>query len=107
MNNCIECNHRFTFSDKLKSAIRLKNYLKCPKCNSVYKPEITFCRWIYYFLVILISLRISTNIKLNNFLVKGILCFLIVTPILLLYEVIPHRWHKYRKRDSYQLPEGD
>ncbi|GEM_PF-6569077 len=100
MKICIECNHKFTLTDRLKSAIRLKSYLKCPKCNSVYKPEKTLCRRIYYVLVLFISLIISNSIELNNSLLRYILLIFILTPGLMLYDFIPHRWQKYRKSDS-------
>ena len=35
MKSCIECNHRFTFSDRLKSLFSQKGYLKCPECNVI------------------------------------------------------------------------
>ena len=97
MKNCIECNHKFTISDRIKSAIKLNPYLKCQNCNSKYKPEPTFYGWIYNFLVLVISGNISSNIELNNSLLKCSLYVLIVTPILMLYYSLPLSWHKYRK----------
>lgn len=97
MKNCIECNHRFTFSDRLKSVFEKKAYLKCPECNSSYKPKVTWYRWIYSFLVFFITLRLWNRVELNSLLLECIIYALIVTPILLLYDVIPHKWNKYTK----------
>lgn len=100
MKNCVQCNHRFTFYDRLKTLFNLKGYLKCPKCNSVYKPISNIYRAIYYFLVFFISpMIIFNNLTLSNSMLRFILYMLIVTPILLLFDVLPHRWHKYIKMD--------
>lgn len=97
MKNCIECNHRFTFSDRLKSVFEKKAYLKCPECNSGYTPKITVYRGIYDFLVFFITLRLWNRVELNSLLLECILYVLIAIPILSLYDVIPHRWQKYTK----------
>lgn len=99
MKNCIECNHKFTISDRLKSIIRLKGYLQCPNCNSKYKTKPTFYGWLYYFLVLIISHKIFTYIELNNSILRYSLYALFVTPILMAYDILPLSWHKYRKLD--------
>lgn len=97
MKNCTECNHRFTFYDRLKSFFSFKGYLKCPECNSSYKPESSWYRLIYTFLVFYITLGLCNRIELNSFILECILYVLIVTPIIFLYDAIPHRWQKYTK----------
>lgn len=93
MKNCIECNYKFTMWDRLKSKIRLFECLQCPNCNSKYKHELTFYRFSYYFL----AFTMCYNIKLNNWLLECILYVMIATIILTVYDVVPHKWHKYKK----------
>lgn len=77
MKNCVQCNHRFTFYDRLKTLFNLKGYLKCPKCNSVYKPISNIYRAIYYFLVFFISpMIIFNNLTLSNSMLRFILYML-------------------------------
>lgn len=67
MKNCIECNHRFTFYDRLKTIFNLRGHLKCPQCNSVYKPKANAYRGIYYFLVTFIAMTVFDKVTLNNY----------------------------------------
>lgn len=99
MKYCIECNHEFTMFDRIKSVMRLTPYLKCTNCNLKYKPVLTIYRWLYNFLVILASLQIFTNVEFNSMLLKYIVFVLILTFIFMLYDVFPHKWHKYKKID--------
>lgn len=97
MKNCIECNHKFTFKDRLKSMSNLKGYLNCPQCNSVYKPEPNLYRGIYYGLVMFILLTVFNYIDFSNYILGLVLIILILVPVLSLFCVLPHRWHKYKK----------
>ena len=92
MKSCIECNHEFTFNERLKSLLSFKGYLKCQQCNSVYKPEPNIYRGIYSGLVVFISISGFDYIPLRNSILKFILVFL-----LSLFYILPHRWHKYTK----------
>lgn len=88
MKNCIKCNHKFTFNDRLKSILNLKGYLKCSEWNSVYKSKVKVYRAIYTFLVIVICSMVYDNTilkpNISNFI-------FIVVPILLLFDDLPHR----------------
>lgn len=95
MRNCTECNHKFTFYDRLKCIFNLKGRLKCAECKSIYKPKANIYKGIYYFLVSFVSMNVYGNIELNNYILKSILYMLTIVPILLLFDVLPHRWHKY------------
>lgn len=97
MKSCTNCNHNFTLADRLKAGFNLKGYLKCPDCKSAYKPKHTIQRRIYYFLVVFITLLISFKLELNNSILECILYALIVTPIIILYDVLPHKWSNYTK----------
>ena len=97
MRNCIECNHRFSFFDRLKSFFSIKGYLRCPECNSSYKPKVTWYRWIYVFLAFYITFGLFNIIELHSFILECILYALIVTPIIFLFDAIPHKGQKYTK----------
>ncbi|GAA0085958.1 hypothetical protein UT300007_23970 [Clostridium sp. CTA-7] len=97
MRICIECNHRFTFYDRLKSILNLKGYLKCQQCNSVYKPKPNIYNGIYSGLVVFTAMIGFDYITLNNFTLKLILQIFILVLFLSLFYVLPHRWHKYTK----------
>ena len=97
IKNCIECNHSFTFHDRLKSILNLKGYLKCQQCNSVYRPEPNLYRGIYSGLVIFIVLTVFNYIDFSNYILGLILLIFILVPVLSLFYVLPHRWHKYKK----------
>ncbi|WP_411168509.1 TIGR04104 family putative zinc finger protein [Clostridium sp. MB05] len=97
MRNCIECNHKFTFHDRLKSMLNLKGYLKCQQCNSVYKPKPNIYMGIYTGLVVFISIIGFDYVTLSNFKLKLILHIFILILVLSLFYVLPHRWHKYTK----------
>lgn len=97
MKSCIECNHKITFYERLKSSLNFKGCLKCSQCKSVYKPAPTPYKGIYYFLVIFISSMLSSNILLTNSILKFLLYVFIVVPILLLFDVLPHKYNKYTK----------
>lgn len=97
MKSCTECGNKFTFYDKLKSILNFKGYLRCKKCNSVYKPEPNVYRGIYSGLVVFISIIGFDYIPLNNFTLKLILNISILIFILSLFYLLPHRWHKYTR----------
>lgn len=97
MGDCIECGYKFTFADRLKIFFNLKGNLTCPKCKSVYRDNLNFYRGIYYGLVTFVSMMIFFEINLSNVILKGILYMVINFPILSLFDLIPHRLHKYNK----------
>lgn len=97
MNNCIECNHKFTFYDRFKSLSNLSGHLKCPDCSSVYKPKANIYRGIYTLLVLVVSNMVISNIAFKVYILNFILHMVIIVPILLLFDILPHRWHKYTK----------
>lgn len=97
MKNCTECNYKFKFGNRLKTICNLKGNLKCHKCKTVYKPKSNIYRGIYYGVVTFTSLTVSENIILKDSMLKFILYIIIVMPILLLFEILPHKWHKYEK----------
>lgn len=97
MKNCTKCNYRFTIFDKLRSGFRTKECLKCPECNSLYKPKMTFVRITYMFFAIFSSLWVNDSIKWNSDILKAIATATSVVVLLTIYNVIPHKWHKYEK----------
>lgn len=97
MKNCMECNHKFTCSDRLKTFIDLTGHLKCPKCNSVYTQTFNVYKFIYWMLVYFVSTMIFHKVTLNNYILKAALFMIIVVPIFLLFDILPHRWHRYKK----------
>ena len=58
MKNCMECDYKFAFSDRLKMTFNLRGSLTCPKCKSVYRDNFNFYRGIYYGLVTFVSMII-------------------------------------------------
>ncbi|MBC5996556.1 hypothetical protein EAI30_05580 [Romboutsia ilealis] len=97
MKNCMECDYKFAFSDRLKMTFNLRGSLTCPKCKSVYRDNFNFYRGIYYGLVTFVSMIIFSEVTLSNSTLKSILYMIIVLPILLLFDLMPHRLHKYIK----------
>jgi CXXC-20-CXXC protein len=97
MRNCCQCNYQFAFINRLKATLNLKGYLECPQCKSVFKPTLNIYRGIYYFLVTFIYLRLFNYIVFNNPILKSILFIFIIATTLFLFELLPHRWHKYKK----------
>lgn len=95
----MECNHKFTCSDRLKTFRDLTGDLKCPQCNSVYKPTFNVYKFIYLMLVYFVSTMIFHKVTLNNYILKVTLFMIIVVPIFLLFDILPHRWHRYKKSE--------
>ncbi len=100
MRSCIECNHKFTFQDRLKSIINLKGYLKCPQCNSAYKPKPNIYMGIYTGLVVFITSIGFDYITLSNIKIKILLHIFILFIVLSLFYLLPHRWHKYKELEK-------
>lgn len=99
MKNCIECGYKFTFVDRLKIYLNLKGNLTCPQCKSVYRDNFNIYRGVYYGLVTFISMMIFFEVNLSNAVLKYILYMTIYLTILILFDVIPHRMHRYKKVD--------
>lgn len=97
MNSCTECNHKFTFYDRLKSFLNFRGYLKCPQCNSVYKPKPNIYMGIYDGLVFFTTAIGFDYITLSNFKIKILLHIFILFIVLSLFSLLPHRWHKYTR----------
>lgn len=99
MKNCMECGYNFTFSDRLKMTFNLRGNLTCPECKSVYRDDFNFYRGIYYGLVNFVLMMIFFEIKLSNLTLKIVLYITIYFIILILFELVPHRLHRYKKVD--------
>lgn len=97
MKNCMECNHEFTCSDRLKTFKNLSGHLKCPKCNSVYKQTFNVYKFIYYMIVYFAAMMTFQKLTLNNYILKVALYTVIIVSILFLFDILPHRWHRYKK----------
>ena len=97
MKICTECNHKFTFYDRLKNILNFKGYLKCKQCNSVYKPKHNIYRGVYTGLAVFITSFGFNYITLSNFKIKILLHFFILFIVLSLFDLLPHRWHKYTR----------
>lgn len=96
MSKCIECGYEFTSKEKAKAGLSFKGHLKCPKCGSVYKPEGIY-RITYFYIVIFTFFFIEYRFDIFNTFIEYIAAGLILTGTLLLFDVIPHRWQKYRQ----------
>lgn len=96
MSKCIDCGYEFTSKEKAKAGFSFSGHLKCPKCNSVYKAE-GIMRSIYYFTVIIAFFIITDIVDILNTFLDYLVAGVVLTGILMLFDVIPHRWHKYRK----------
>lgn len=96
MIKCIECGYEFTNMEKAKAGFSFRGHLKCPKCKSVYKAE-GIIRSIYYFTVILTFFIITDRVDLLNTFLDYVLAGVVLAGILILFDIIPHRWQKYRK----------
>lgn len=95
MRSCIECNYKFRFNDRLKAAFTVEGKLKCPQCNSTYKPELNIYRGIYFVLIATIYNAIFEHINFDNIIVR----ILIITLGVYLFDLLPHRYQKYTKID--------
>lgn len=95
MKNCMECNYKFTFKDRLKST--LKGKLKCIDCDSEYREKPSIYSFLYYFLVLFIAIMLQDELKLKNSFLSFIIYMLFTVPILLLFTLVPHGLHKYKK----------
>lgn len=96
MKNCSECNYIFTFRDRLKALFI--GHLKCKHCNSSYESKVNIYRGIYIFIVLMSNIFIFNHvIILNDFLTKIILQISIIIITFTLFDLLPHRWHKYKK----------
>lgn len=97
MKNCIECNHNFTTLERIKGSLTLRGHLKCPECNSVYKPEVTFVKFIYVFITVMFAIELSDYIAPNSLLLECIISGFTAFVAFLVYYAIPHRWNLYKK----------
>ncbi len=98
VGNYTECNHKFTFYDRLKCILNLTEHLKCTKCNSIYKPKANVYRGIYIFTILILNIFVFNNIiTLNDFMLKIKLQILIIIVTFPLFDLLPHRWHRYEK----------
>ncbi|MGL5750188.1 MAG: hypothetical protein ACRCXT_06650, partial [Paraclostridium sp.] len=95
MKNCIKCNHRFTFKDRLKSILNLRGNLKCRACKAIYKPKSNIYRAIYVGIVTFIMMMIFFDINISNNTLKWGIYMVTIFPIYLLFDVLPHRFHRY------------
>lgn len=102
MNNCPECSYNFTYKDRLKSCFNLRGRLKCKQCNSIFKENFNIIRGLYYGVVAFVSNMIYLKFDHYNMsFVLSILSYvIIVTPILILFDLLPHKWHQYKKIDT-------
>lgn len=97
MKNCTECNYNFTFNDRLKSTLNGK--LKCKTCNAVYREQPTIYVFLYYSFIFFTAFLLRDRVKLENIALDFILYMMVLVPILLLFNLIPHKWHRYRRID--------
>ncbi|MGX4601741.1 TIGR04104 family putative zinc finger protein [Faecalimicrobium sp. JNUCC 81] len=97
MKNCIECNHEFTYLDRLKTIFSFNLSLKCPKCNSLYEKENNLCRGGYYVLIIFLGMFIYDYIDIDNFILETLIYIIIAILAILLFDIFPHKWNKYIK----------
>lgn len=98
VRNCTECNHKFTFYDRLKCILSLKEHLKCTECNSIYKSKANVYRGIYTFIILISNMFVFNNIIiLNDFMLKIKLQILMIIITFPLFDLLPHRWHRYEK----------
>ncbi|WP_042274492.1 hypothetical protein [[Clostridium] dakarense] len=96
MRNCTQCNNRFTFLDRLKALFN--GHLKCTHCNADYEPKINGYRGIYFFVIIMANAFVFNNIIiLNDFMLKITLQILTIIITFPLFDLLPHRWHRYEK----------
>ena len=98
VRNCTECNHKFKFYDRLKYFFSLEGHLKCSKCNSIYKSKANVYRGIYIFIITMSNIFVFNNIIiLNDFMLKFKLQILILFITIPLFDLLPHRLHRYEK----------
>lgn len=96
MRKCIDCNYRFTSKEKAKSGLTFRGHLKCPNCDSVYKAD-GIIRSTYYSIVILTFFLVKDRVDFLNTFLEYLCGGVVLAGILLLFDVIPHRWQKYKK----------
>lgn len=96
MSSCIECGYEFTNKEKIKAGLTFSGDLRCPSCDSVYKAD-GIIRRTYYFIVILIFFLVEDRFDFLNKFLEYLCGGAVLAGILLLFDVIPHRWQKYRK----------
>ena len=97
MRNCTQCNNDFTFYDRLKTFFN-NGHLKCMHCNADYEPKINGYRGIYFFIIYISNIFVFNNIIiLNDFMLKVTLQTLIIIITFPLFDLLPHRWHRYEK----------
>ncbi|MDK2584563.1 hypothetical protein QOZ83_01705 [Romboutsia sedimentorum] len=95
MKNCIECNYKFTFKDRLKSTLRGR--LKCKDCKSEYREKPSIYSFIYTFLVLFIVMMLQSEMKFENSILNMAAYMIVTVPTLLLFSIVPHRLHRYKK----------
>lgn len=96
MSRCIECGYEFSNKEKRKAALTFSGNLKCSNCNSVYKAD-GVIRRTYFFIVILTFFLVEDRFDFLNTFLEYLCGGAILAGILILFDVIPHRWQKYRK----------
>ncbi|MDK2562330.1 hypothetical protein QOZ84_02120 [Romboutsia sedimentorum] len=95
MKNCIECNYKFTFKDRLKSTLRGR--LKCKDCKSEYREKPSIYSFIYYFLVLFIVMMLEDEMEFQNSILDMVAYMIVTVPALILFSIVPHRLHRYKK----------
>lgn len=83
MISCHNCNTRFSFISRLKSANRL--VIKCDKCESIYKIKYKSFSFITIFLIITFTPRLSLIFPEVNLFISGLIS--IISAIILIYIV--------------------
>lgn len=96
IKNCIQCNKRFSFLNRLKSFTN--GNLKCSHCNAVYKPKHNVDRGIYFAIIYIANIIVFNHIIiLNNFMLQLKLQILIIFIAYPLFDLLPNRWQRYEK----------
>ena len=97
MKNCMECGYNFAFFDNFKILFNLRGTLTCPKCKSIYRDNFNFYRGIYYGLVSFVARMIYSEVNLSNHGLKVVLFIITNFSVLILFDIIPHKLHNYKK----------
>lgn len=106
MENCCECNYKFTFFDRLKGLFTGK--IKCRNCFSRYVPRPTFARFLYFFTIIFsnifyVILSNFYNISyfgINGYYQKILLAIIIEIILFSIYDLFPHKFSSYKNYDN-------
>lgn len=100
MQKCDKCNTKFKFKDGLKSY--LNHRIQCRGCGTIYiKDEMTKYRALYNAVLISIGVFLYTSIVSKITISSLIIYFLIISTPWVLYDIIPHKLHKYKLKDEH------